>query len=288
MLASGIIQHSSSPFSSPVLLVRKKDQSWRFCVDFRHLNALTVKRKYPVPIIEEFLDELQGASWFSSLDLRAGFHQILLQNGEEFKTTFQTHSGHYEFKVMAFGLTGAPATFQGAMNTTLQPVLRKFALVFFDDILIYSSTLEKHVEHLSAVLSLLHKDAWQVEISKCIFATRSIAYLGHVISAAGVQTDPSKVTAVVNWPVPSDVKELRSFLGLAGYYHKFVPHFGIISKPLTYLLKKHTIFCWTSEHDTAFCRLKSRLGQAPVLALPDFSKPFVLEIDACNQGVGQS
>jgi hypothetical protein len=234
------------------------------------------------------LDELQGASWFSSLDLRSRFHQILLQNGEEFKTTFQTHSGHYEFKVMAFGLTRAPATFQGAMNTTLQPVLRKFALVFFDDILIYSSTLEKHVEHLSAVLSLLHKDAWQVKFSKCIFATRSIAYLGHVISATGVQTDPSKVTAVVNWPVPSNIKELQSFLSLAGYYRKFVPHFGIISKPLISLLKKHTIFCWTSEHDTAFCCLKSRLSQAPVLALLDFSKPFVLETDACDQGVGQS
>lgn len=145
MLQQGIIQESTSAFSSPMLLVKKKDNTYMFCVDFRHLNALTLKGKYPVPIIDEFLDELYGASWFTSLDLLAGFHQILLKAGEEYKMTFQTHSGHYEFKVMAFGLTGAPASFQGAMNTTLAPLLRKGVLVFFDDILVYSATLEEHV-----------------------------------------------------------------------------------------------------------------------------------------------
>lgn len=252
MLQSGIIQHSTSPFSSPVLLVRKKDNSWRFCVDFRHVNAMTSKRKYPVPIIDEFLDELQGASWFSSLDLHAGFHQILLKEGEEFKTAFQTHSGHYEFRVMAFGLTGAPATFQSAMNNTLRPVLRKFALVFFDDILVYSSSLDDHAAHLDAVLGLLRQDQWKVKMFKCTFAARSISYLGHVISSEGVQTDPQKVSAVVTWPTPKNTKELCSFLGLAGYYRKFVKHFGIISKPLTNLLKKNITFCWTQEHDMAF------------------------------------
>lgn len=286
MLQSGIIQHSTSPFSSPVLLVRKKDNSWRFCVDFRHLNAMTSKRKYPVPIIDEFLDELQGASWFSSLDLHAGFHQILLKEGEEFKTAFQTHSGHYEFRVMAFGLTGAPATFQSAMNNTLRPVLRKFALVFFDDILVYSSSLDDHAAHLDAVLGLLHQDQWKVKMSKCTFAARSISYLGHVISSEGVQTDPQKVSAVVTWPTPKNTKELRSFLGLAGYYRKFVKHFGIISKPLTNLLKKNITFCWTQEHDTTFQCLKTTLSQAPVLALPDFSKQFILETDACAAGIG--
>lgn len=172
------------------------------------------------------------------------------------------------------------------MNFTLQPVLRKFALVFFDDILVYSPTLNDHVEHLSVVLSLLQKDQWKVKLSKCTFATRSISYLGHVISEAGVQRDPNKVTAVVNWPTPSNVKELRSFLGLAGYYRKFVQHFGIISKPLTLLLKKNTRFLWTQEQDIAFHCLKTKLSQAPVLALPDFSKPFVLETDACDQGIG--
>jgi hypothetical protein len=151
MLAKGLIQHSSSLFSSPVLLVKKKDNSYRFCVDFRHLNALTLKSKYPVPIFDQLMDELAGASWFTNLDLRAGFHQIRLKPGEEFKTAFQTHSGHYEFRVMAFGLTGAPGSFQGAMDDTLAPGLRKFVIIFFDDILIYSKTYEDHLAHIRLV-----------------------------------------------------------------------------------------------------------------------------------------
>jgi hypothetical protein len=162
MLDQGLIQHSNSAFSSPVLLVKKKDKSWHFCVDYRHLNALTVKCKYLVPIIDELLDDLHGASWFSSLDLRAGFHQILLQHGEH-KTAFQTHIDHYEFRVMAFGLTGAPATFQKAMNTTLASLLRKCVLVFFDDIMIYSPTFESHVQHLQQVLMLLAADQWKIK-----------------------------------------------------------------------------------------------------------------------------
>jgi hypothetical protein len=213
-------------------------------------------------------------------------HKILLKEGEEFKTAFQKHSGHYEFRVMAFGLTGASATFQGAMNNTLLLVLKKFTLVFFDDILVYSSSLEAHIEHLKVVLDLLQQDNWKVKLSKCTFATSSISYLGHVISAVGVHTDPHKVSTIVTWPTPTNSKELRSFLGLAGYYRKFIRHFGIISKPLTNLLKKNTMFCWTTEHDTTFECLKTALSQAPVLALPDFSKQFILETDACAVGIG--
>jgi hypothetical protein len=153
-----LIQHSKNAFSSLVLLVKKKDQTWRFCVDYRYLNALTVKYKYLVPIIDELLDELHGSCWFSSLDLRVGFYQILLQPGEEFKTAFQTHIGHFEFRVMAFGLTGAPGTFQKAMNTTLASVLRKFVLVFFDDILVYNKTFQENVQHLHQVFDLLATD----------------------------------------------------------------------------------------------------------------------------------
>lgn len=251
MLKSGLIQHSVSPFSSSVPLVKKKDQTWRFCVDFKHLNAITIKCEYPVPIIDELLDELAHASWFTCLDLIVGYHQVNLKLEEEFKTTFQTHSGHYEFRVMAFGLSGAPATFQKAMNTTLQPLFRKCVLVFFDGILIYSKTYEEHLLHIRLVLQLLYKDNWKVKLSTYVFAQRKISYLGHVISDQGVATDPTKIEAIVHWPTPVDVKQLRSFFGLAGYYRKFVKHFGVISKPLTDLLKKGALFIWTQDHDTA-------------------------------------
>ncbi|WVZ69878.1 LOW QUALITY PROTEIN: hypothetical protein U9M48_018599 [Paspalum notatum var. saurae] len=283
MLDSGVIQPSSSPFCSLVLLVKKKDHSWRFCVDYRHLNALTVKTKYPVSIIDELLDELGQASWFSSLDLRAGYHQVLLKPGEEFKTTFQTHSGHYEFRVMAFGLSGAPATFQYAMNTNLHSLLRKCVLVFFDDILIYSNSLQEHLSHLRLVLELLHRDQWKVKFSKCSFLQNKIAYLGHVISQGGVSTDPAKIEAISFWPTPTHVKELRSFLGVLS---KVCEAFCIISRPLYDLLKKHALYIWTSDHDVAFQTLKQALSSAPVLQLPDFTKSFCLETDASGTGVG--
>jgi hypothetical protein len=286
MLDNGLIQKSNSPFSSSLLLVKKKDSTWRFCVDYRHLNAITINDRYLVPIIDELLDELAQASWFSCLDLRAEFHQIRIKPGEEYKTAFQTHCGHYEFRVMAFGLTGAPSTFQEAMNTTLAPCLRKFVLVFFDDILIYSRTYEEHVMHIRQVFVLLAQDQWKIKFSKCSFAQREISYLGHVISRQGVGTDPSKIAAISQWPSPVNIKEHRSFLGLAGYYRKFVRHFGIISKPLTDLLKKNTVFVWTTTHETTFSTLKHALCTAPVLALPNFSKAFSIEIDASGMGVG--
>ncbi|CAN6322178.1 unnamed protein product [Urochloa humidicola] len=286
MLKNGVIQPSTSPFSSSVLLVKKKDNTWRFCVDYRFLNAITVKGKYPVPVIDEFLDELFNACWFTKLDLTAGFHQIRLKPGEEYKTAFQTHFGHFEFRVMAFGLTGAPGTFQSAMNITLAPYLRKFVLVFFDDILIYSRTLEEHIVHIKLVFELLDKDQWKIKLSKCSFAQRSISYLGHTISEAGVGRDPEKIAAISTWPTPTTAKELRSFLGLAGYYRKFIRHFGIISKPLTDLLKKYTLFVWTVDHEKSFQALKKALTTAPVLALPDFSKIFCIETDASAVDVG--
>jgi len=225
MLSSGIIQHSQSPFSSSVLLVKKKDGTFRFCVDFRQLNALTVKTKYLVPLIEELLDELHGTLWFTSLDLAAGYHQIRLKQGEEAKTAFQTHTSHYEFRVMAFGLSGAPTMFLKAMNLTLGPLLRKCVLVFFDDILIFSRSYEEHVQHVRQVLDLLQRDQWQVKMSKCAFAQRQLKCLGHVISGNGVAIDPAKVQAVLEWPTPTSIKDLRSFLGLAGYYRHFVLSF---------------------------------------------------------------
>jgi hypothetical protein len=205
---------------------------------------------------------------------------------DQHKTAFQTHHGHFEFKVMAFGLSSAPATFQGAMNMTLYPLLRKCALVFFDDILVYIHTWSDHIQHLELVLSLLRADQLQIKLSKCSFAQQEIAYLGHAILARGVATDPSKVDAVTSWPVPANCRELRGFLSLAGYYRKFVRHFAVISKPLTQLLKKHTYFVWTQDHDHAFRTLKTALSSAPVLQLPDFSSPFAIETDASGSGIG--
>jgi hypothetical protein len=286
LLKQGVLQYSSSPFASPALLVKKKDLTWRLCQDFRRLNAMTVKNKYPLPVIDELLDELAGSEWFTSLDLRAGYHQIRMSEQDEHKTAFQTHHGHFEYKVMPHGLTGAPATFQGVMNEVLAPGLRKFVLVFIDDILIYSKTLEDHVQHIKQVFQMLLDNQLKVKKSKCAFAKRELSYLGHIISGAGVAADPKKIAPIVDWLAPIDAKQLRSFLGMAGYYRKFVRSYGIISKSLTELLKKGVQFIWTSEHEASFQALKQALVSTPVLALPDFKKKFSIETDACDKGIG--
>jgi hypothetical protein len=246
MLNPGIIQRSVSSFASPVLLVKKKDGSWRFCVDYRRLNAITVKDKHPLPVVVELLDELNGAKWFTKLDCRSGYHQIRVALGDEAKTAFKTHSGLYEFKVMPFGLTNAPATFQGAMNSLFARLLRRGVLVFMDDILVYSSSLQEHVQLLQQVMQILQDNHFLLKMSKCEFAKRELEYLGHTISAKGIHTEPSKVQAVLDWPVPQSLKALRGFLGLTGYYRRFIKHYGLISKPLTQLLKKGVQFQWTS------------------------------------------
>jgi hypothetical protein len=219
-----------------VLLVQKKDGTWRFCIDFWYLNALSLKNRYPLPVIDELLDELAGVAWFTSLDLREGYHQIRLAEGEEFKIAFQTHQGHYEFLVMPYGLTGAPATFQNAMNKIFAPLLRRCVLVFLDDILIYSSTLDEHENRLKQVFQHLATHNLKVKHSKCVFAQPQLKYLGHTISASGVSTDPKNLEAVRTWSVPTCAKEVRKFLGLAGYYRKFVCNFGLMSRVLNDLL----------------------------------------------------
>ncbi|XP_073360410.1 uncharacterized protein [Aegilops tauschii subsp. strangulata] len=237
-------------------------------------------------VIDELLDELAGSSWFSKLDLRSGYHQIRLDPGEEYKTAFQTHNGQFEFLVMPQGLTGGPNTFQLAMNSDLSPALRKCAVVFFDDILVLSATYALHLQHLAEVLQLLLKHQWQVRLSKCAFAQQEIGYLGHIISGQGVSTDPAKISAIQDWPVPVSVKEVRGFLGLAGCYRKFVKLYGVISRPLTSLLKKGVYFHWTDVEKQSFFALKEALASAPVLAVPDFSKKFIVETDACDVGIG--
>ncbi|KAL4017951.1 hypothetical protein IC575_021530 [Cucumis melo] len=286
LLDKGFIRPSVSPWGAPVLFVKKKDGSMRLCIDYRELNKVTVKNRYPLPRIDDLFDQLQGATVFSKIDLRSGYHQLRIRDGDIPKTAFRSRYGHYEFVVMSFGLTNAPAVFMDLMNRVFKDFLDSFVIVFIDDILIYSKTEAEHEEHLHQVLETLRANKLYAKFSKCEFWLRKVTLLGHVVSSEGVSVDPAKIEAVTNWPRPSTVSEIRSFLGLAGYYRRFVEDFSRIASPLTQLTRKGTPFVWSPACERSFQELKQKLVTAPVLTVPDGSGNFVIYSDASKKGLG--
>ncbi|KAL0293506.1 UNVERIFIED_CONTAM: Retrovirus-related Pol polyprotein from transposon.6 [Sesamum radiatum] len=242
LLDKGFIRPSISPWGAPVLFVKKKDGRMRLYIDYRQLNRITIKNKYPLPRIDDLLDQLKGATVFSKIDLRSGYWQLQIEEGSIPKTAFRTRYGHYEFVVMLFGLTNTPVAFMSLVNKTLQPFLDQFVIVFIDDILIYSRSPEEHEQHLWTVLQILREKQLYTKFNKCEFWMEEIAFLGHVVSKEGVQPDPTKVKAILEWEPPKNVLEVRSFLGLASYYRRFVKDFSVVPKPLTNLLKKNAPF----------------------------------------------
>ncbi|KAL4592325.1 hypothetical protein LXL04_005316 [Taraxacum kok-saghyz] len=285
MLRDGIIEASTSPYSSPVLLVKKKDGTWRFCVDYRGLNGIIVKDRFPIPTVDELLDELHGATIFSKIDLRAGYHQIRVAPEDTHKTAFRTIDGHYEFLVMHFSLSNAPSTFQSTMNELFRDVLRQYVLVFFDEILIYSPSVDLHYHHLAQVFAKLEQNQFHAKMSKCTFAVDTISYLGHIISIGGVQAEPDKVEAIQQWPTPTNLTTLRGFLGLTGYYRRFVPKYATIAAGLTDILRKPA-FVWTPEAATSFANLKTAMTTLATLTLPDFTVPFNVTTDTSTIAIG--
>jgi hypothetical protein len=284
LLDKGYIYPSSSPWGCPALFVKKKDKSLRLCVDYRPLNAVTIKNKYHLPRIDILFYQPAGTKVFSKVGLHSGYHQIKIRPEYVPKTTFSTRYGLYEYLVMPFGLTNAPAHFMYLMNFVFMPELDKFVVVFIDDILVYSKNEEEHQQHLWIILQGLHDHQLYAKFSKCAFCLKEVLFLGP--SAEGIVVDPSKVQEVLDWKSPKSVTQIRNFLRLVGYYRRFIPNFSKIAKSMTKLLEKDAKFKWNQQCKETFLTLKKLLTSAHVLAQPNIEKLFDVYCDASGMGIG--
>ena len=286
LLRLGKIRESMSPCAVPVIIVPKKIGDWRMCIDCRAVNKITVKYRYPIPRLDDMLDMLFGAVVFTKIDLKSGYHQIRIREDDEWKTAFKTKFGLYEWLVMPFGLTNAPSTFMRLMNHVLREFIGKFVVVYFDDILIYSRSVDEHYEHVRLVLVTLRNEHLSANLKKCDFCMKELVFLGFVVSSRGIEVDKEKIKAIVEWPTPKNANEVRSFHGLASFYRRFVKDFSTIASPLNEIVKKDVGFHWGEKQQVAFDTLKSKLTQSPILALPNFERAFELECDASGVGIG--
>lgn len=291
MLREGIITHSMSPWNSPIIMVPKKmdasgKQKWRMVVDYRNLNQVTIGDSFPLPLITDIVDSLGSAKFFSTLDCAMGYYQIPLNPEDQPKTAFSTHRGHFHYRRMPMGLKGAPATFQRLMNYIMSGIQGVRALIYLDDIIVYGTTAQEHNDRLTEVFDRLRQHHLKLHVDKCEFLRDCVTYLGYVISKDGLLPDETKVVAVRNFPTPQTRKELKGFLGLTGYYRRFIADYSKIAKPLFYLTKKGVSYEWKEPQEVAFNKLKELLTNAPLLQYPNFSKPFILCTDASATAVG--
>jgi hypothetical protein len=286
LLKKGYIHPSVSPWGAPVLFMKKKDGTFRLSIDFRWLNKVTVKNKYPLSRIDDLFDQLKGAKIFSKIDLRLGYHHVIIKDEDISKTTFRTRYGHYEFTVVPFGLSNTPIVFMCLMNGVFRDYLDKLVIVFLDDILVYSKSEEEHEQHLRMVLQVFREHQLYAKLRKCLFYQRQIHYFGHIISEEGIVVDPEKVEAIIKWSELRNVAEVKSFMGLVGYYIRFIVGFSKIAHPITSLQRKEEKFQWTKECEKRFQRLKQLLTSTPILRIADPNVDFMVCTDACKEGLG--